>query len=167
MRLQFKHFPSRTLWVCTSAQASGISQHPCCGSVVTCVIRCVQAFSITNIMGVYFCAGEWGQHPRCGSVVTCVIRGRSVYGVVNRFLTVDDDCCPGYASVTWFSEPTYPYGHPLVVRVGPDWSALHTEIGCIVKISQIDPSCVVIEPYGDHFFVMRQSGYDTVSAATV
>jgi len=74
---------------------------------------------------------------------------------------VDGETCPGYASVVWFGEPTYPYGHALVVRVGRDGSALDAEIGSVVKLTQIDPSCVVVEPYGNHLFMMRQSGYDT------
>ena len=106
-------------------------------------------------------SGEWGKRPRCGSVITCVINGRSVYAIVKRFLTIDGGVGAGFASVRWFGEPVYPFGHPLVVRVGCDGSVLDREIGSIVRLEDIDPSCVVVEPHRDHFFMMRQSGYDT------
>ena len=122
----------------------------------------VHAFKIAHVMGVHFSAGEWGSFPRCGSVVTCVINRRSVYGRVSRFLTVEGDGCPGYAVVDWFAAPTYPFAHPLVVRVGADGSRLDREIGNVVRVTQIDPSSVVVLPHRDHYFMMRQSGYDTV-----
>ena len=109
---------------------------------------------------IHVVIGEWGKRPRCGSVVTCVVNGRSVYAVVDRFLTVDGDGGGGFASVRWFSEPVYPFGSPLVVRVGCDGSILDSEVGSIVRLEDIDPSCVVVEPHHDHFFMMRQSGYD-------
>ena len=80
---------------------------------------------------------------------------------MDRFLTVDGDAGAGFASVRWFSEPVYPFGHPLVVRVGLDGSILDSEVGSIVRLEDIDPSSVVVEPHHDHFFMMRQSGYDT------
>ena len=124
----------------------------------------VHAFKIAHIMGVHFSAGEWGSFPRCGSVVTCVINRRSVYGRVSRFLRVEGDVCPGYAVVDWFGAPTYPFAHPLVVKVEDDGSRLDREIGKVVRVGQIDPSSVVVLPHGDHYFMLRQSGYDTVRA---
>lgn len=96
-----------------------------------------------------------------------MINRRSVYGFVNKFLRVrddDDDEHPGYASVTWFGVPRYPLGdsNRLEVIVSGDGSILDAEIGCIVRITQIDPSCVVVEPDGENYRMMRQSGYDTV-----
>ena len=122
----------------------------------------VTAYSIAHIMGVHFRAGEWLQRPRCGSVVTCVVNGRSLYGRVQRFLAVEGDACPGYASIRWFSEPEYPSGTPLVVRVDGDGSDVENEVGCIVKITEIDPSKVMVEVTDhDGYYVMRDSGYDT------
>ena len=123
----------------------------------------VTVYRIAHIMGVHFRAGEWLKRPRCGSVVTCVVNGRSLYGRVQRFIAVAGDECPGYASIRWFSEPEYPWGTPLVVCVGDDGSAVHTEVGCIVKVTAIDPSRVMVEDAtssGDGYYVMRDSGYD-------
>ena len=80
---------------------------------------------------------------------------------MDRFLTVHGDSGAGFASVRWFSEPVYPFGHPLVVRVGCDGSILDSEVGSIVRLEDIHPSCVVVEPHHDRFFMMRQTGYDT------
>ena len=65
----------------------------------------------------------------------------------------------------WFGEPTYPLGRDnrLEVVVGEDGSQLDSEIqSCIVRITQIDPSYVVVEPDGSNYRMMRQSGYDRV-----
>ena len=114
-------------------------------------------------MGVHFQMGQWGRYPTCSSVITCVVNGRSVYGHVTKFFTVDGDKCPGYASVNWFGQPRYPLGtNRLEVVVSCDGGALDAEVGCIVRITSIDPSPVVIEPDGDDYRMMRQSGYDTV-----
>ena len=85
-------------------------------------------------------------------------------GYVNKFLRIrDDDDHPGYASVTWFGVPRYPLGsNRLEVIVSGDGSILGGEVGCIVSITQIDPSCVVVEPDGANYRMMRQSGFDTV-----
>ena len=150
---------------------------------------CVNVFAKASILNVHFKAGQWGAHPTCSSVFTCLINGRSVYGHVRRFLSVDGDNCPGcvspppvhahvylcaihippplkhrYASVSWFGPPTYPLGHNrLEVVVSRDGSALDREIqSCVIRITQIDPSYIVVEPDGDNLRMMRQSGYDTV-----
>ena len=122
----------------------------------------INAFSTAYIMGVHFRAGQWGSYPTCSSVITCVVNGRSVYGYyVNKFLHIGNDTCPGYASVTWFGIPQYPLGsNRLEVVVSCDGSVLDREVGCIVRVDQIDPSPVVIEPDGDNYRMMRQSGFD-------
>lgn len=125
----------------------------------------VDVFSVASILGVRFRAGQWGQHPTtCSSVFTCVINGRSVYGHVVKFLSVDGDNLPGYASVRWFGPPRYPLGdNRLEVVVSRDGARLDREIqSCIIPITKIDPSYVVVEPDGDEYRMMRQSGYDTV-----
>ena len=122
----------------------------------------MNCFSVAYIMGVHFRAGQWGGRT-CSSVITCVIKGRSVYGRVNKFLTIDGDDCPGYASVSWFGEPRYPLGdNRLQVVVSGDGSEIDKEVGCIIRITQIDPSMIVTEPDGGDYRMMRQSGYDTV-----
>lgn len=121
----------------------------------------INAFATACIMGVHFRAGQWGRYPTCSSVITCVVNARSVYGYVNKFLQIENDNCPGYASVTWFGIPQYPLGsNRLEVVVSCDGSVLDREIGCILKVTQIDPSPVVIEPDGDNYRMMRQSGFD-------
>ena len=124
----------------------------------------IYEFKVAHILGKHFRAGEWGSH-RCGSVITCVMEGRSLYARVNRFLKVDNDDCEGYASVTWFGIPNYPFVIPLVVKCSesePD--QLVDELGCIIRITQIDPSQVMVERSIDrtHCFMMRDSGFDTV-----
>ena len=114
----------------------------------------VSAYSVAWIMGEHFRAGEWGNR-RCGSIITCVINGRSIYGIVRKFLLVDGDPCPGYASVVWFGPPEYPCGNPLKVRVSRDRGVLDREIGSIVRITQIDPSPVACEPENEHYWMMR------------
>ena len=84
----------------------------------------LNCFSVAKILGKHFHAGQWGRRT-CSSVITCVINGRSVYGRVNKFLSVDGDPCPGYASVNWFGLPGYPLGeNRLQVVVSGDGSAL-------------------------------------------
>ena len=126
----------------------------------------VTAFEVAYILNLHFKAGEWGNYPRCGSIITCVIGGRSLYAYVKAFLKVEDDDCPGYASVSWFSEPLYIFGseYPLGVCVNENGGEVEREVGtCIIRITQIDPSPVMVErdlPNG-RFFMMRDSGYDT------
>ena len=101
----------------------------------------VSAYSVAHILGIHFRAGEWGKEGvRYGSVVTCVIEGRSLYACVHRFLKVDNDDCPGYASVSWFSVPEYPLCTPLIVCVKADGRAIDTEHGSIVKITAVVPN---------------------------
>ena len=83
---------------------------------------------------------------------------------MNRFLAVDGDECPGYASVCWFGLPQYPLGNNrLEVVVSRDGLEVDRLLQtCIIRITQIDPSYVVVEPDGETYRMMRQSGYDTV-----
>lgn len=132
-----------------------------------CNVDCLSVtyFSVVYIMGVHFRAGEWaaeGGSSRCGSVVTTVVGGRSLYARVRMFVRVHRDDSPGYALVDWFSEPEYPTGTPLVVRVKGDGSEIDSDRGSVISITSIDPSRVIVEPDGDHFYMMRGSGYDTV-----
>lgn len=124
----------------------------------------ISQFKAAHILGKHFKAGEWGSF-RCGSVITCVINGRSLYAKVNRFITVEDDNCEGYASVTWFGVPEYPFAIPLVVKCSEEQPEnLVNELGCVIRITQIDPSQVMVERSVDrmHCFMMRDSGYDTI-----
>ena len=60
--------------------------------------------------------------------------------------------------------PTYPNGTPLVVTVTDDGSDVDDELGCVVPITQIDPSRVMVEvtQVQNTFKMMRDSGYDTM-----
>ena len=124
----------------------------------------VTSWDIAYVMGRHFKAGEWKKYPFCGSVITCVVDGRSLYARVNRFLTIKGDRSRGYASVSWFDVPEYPLGNPLVVRVREDGRCLDDRYGPIVRITQIDPSQVMVEPAsdGETHFMMRDAGYDNV-----
>ena len=125
----------------------------------------VSRFPIAYILNVHFKGGEWGNYPRCGSVITCVLRGQSFYARVNRFLYVHGDKCPGYASVSWFSKPRYLFDGetPLGVCVTADGNEIDREFGSVIRITQIDPSRIMVEPSptNDCYMMMRDSGYDT------
>ena len=125
----------------------------------------ISEFKVAHILGKHFKAGEWGSF-RCGSVITCVMNGRSLYAKVNRFIKVEDDNCEGYASVTWFGVPEYPFlENPLVVKCSEEQPEdLVDELGSIIRITQIDPSQVMVERSVDrmHCFMMRDSGFDTI-----
>ena len=120
-------------------------------------------YTIANILGKHFRAGDWGKwdQERCGSVITCVINGRSLYAYVIRFIKCDGDLCPGYASVCWFSEPTY--DNCLCPKVTMDGEVVGREVGVnVLRITQIDPSQVAVERVGDgSFYMIRDSGCDT------
>ena len=126
----------------------------------------VTQFEIAYILNTHFRAAEWGQHPWCGSVVTCVIEGRSLYARVKRFLKVEGCDCPGFASVDWFSAPTYLFDEniPLGVCVTEDGEEVVRDVGTsVIRITQIDPSPVIVERDVENgrFYMMRDSGYDT------
>lgn len=146
-------------WGPTSDELSDLRMKGCDVDILS-----VNSYEIAYILNVHFKAGEWGKRPWCGSVITCVLDGRSLYARVNRFLHVDGDHCPGYASVSWFSEPEYLFDNPLVVRVTDDGDDLRRKYGCIISINSIDPSRVMVElphPPLIHYYMMRDSGYDT------
>ena len=124
----------------------------------------VRGFRIAMILGKHFRAGEWGEgnNIRCGSVVTCVINGRSLYARVLKFLKVDGDIYPGYASVRWFSAPTYV--NPLCPVVALDGSDIEREVGVnVLRITEIEPCQISVERSvgGDMFYMIRDAGYDT------
>lgn len=128
----------------------------------------ITEYRVTYILGVHFRSGEWGK-CRCGSVITAVCSGRSVYARVNKFITVDGDDCAGHACVTWFGAPEYPlYGSPLVVWCREiDTDRLVDSYGCVLRITMIDPSQVMVEREEDHQYcwMMRDSGFDTIRGA--
>ena len=63
---------------------------------------------------------------------------------------------------TCITHAVYPSGTPLVVRVRNDGSDVDAEVGRVVRVTDIDPSRVMVECEGDGiFFMMRDSGYDT------
>ena len=65
----------------------------------------------------------------------------------------------------WFGPPRCPLGrNGLEVIVSRDGVELDRVMqSCVIKITQIDPPCVVVEPDPDgvNLRMMRQSGYDT------
>ena len=127
-------------------------------------------FPSANIMGVKFNAGEWPTYPRCGSVITCLMGKdehegvRSLFARVNHFFKViDDDNC-GYASVSWFGEPSYLYpDNPLGARCKEDGSVLGRKYGNVIKITQIDPTPIMVEHdrSNNTYIMIRDSGYST------
>ena len=88
-----------------------------------------------------------------------------MYARVEKFFRVDEDNCCGYASVTWFGVPEYPFDIPLVVKCREEQpQELVDTYGCVLRITQIDPSQVMVERQIDrvHCWMMRDSGYDTL-----
>ena len=89
--------------------------------------------------------------------------GCSLYARVNRFFTVDGDNYPGYTSVDWFSRPTYLFGGrtPLGVCVTEDGTEIDNELGSVIRITQIDPTPVIVERDGRNYMMMRDRGWDS------
>ena len=143
-------------WAPTPDEMKDLHLMGCCVDALD--VRC---FDIAYILNIHFKAGEWGQSPRCGSVITCVMESRSLYARVERFLEVQG---VAYASVSWFGPPIYEDNTPLVVKVLHDGNELLARYGCILRLDQIDPSRVMVElPMVPlvHYYMMRDSGYDT------
>ena len=127
-------------------------------------------FPSANIMGTTFNAGEWPNYPRCGSVITCLMGKhepggpRSLFARVLRFFKVIDDDNAGYASVAWFSEPEYLYtDNPLGSRCREDGAVLGRQYGNVVRITQIDPTDIMVEYESDSdtYIMIRDKGYST------
>ena len=75
---------------------------------------------------------------------------------------MDGDDCPGYASVSWFSKPTYLFRKtPLGVSCTLDGRQIDGELGSIVRITQIDPCVVMVERDNQNYIMMRDRGWDT------
>ena len=123
-----------------------------------------------KIMGVQFNAGEWPSYPRCGSVITC-LKGhrepqgpRSLFARVQAFFKVIDDDNAGYALVSWFTEPEYIYSdNPLGPRCKEDGSALGRQYGNVVRLTQICPTQIMLEPEteSDSYIMIRDAGWCT------
>ena len=124
------------------------------------------------IGGVRFTAGEplsglcrvgWRQR-RCGSVVTATINGRSVYGKLVRFCI----CAliqghRHFAQVQWLGVPQYPYGSPLIVKIGDDTPV--PDLSQFIELCDIDPTRVIVERSDSEsaWYMMRMKGIDTRS----
>lgn len=128
----------------------------------------VSTFAVAHIMGIHFRANEWLTGNRCGSVVTCVVDGQSLYARVIQFLKVDNDVCPGYAIVEWFSVPQYPYHAWLVPVCTLDGHEIDDTNGSVIRITDIQPSQITVgrNTTNDLFFMMRDSGYDVTRTTT-
>ena len=89
---------------------------------------------------------------------------RSLFARVDNFFKVVDDDNFGYAAVSWFGEPSYLYpDNPLGARCELDGSVLGSKYGNVIKISQIDPTPVMVEhDTSDNTYIMiRDRGYST------
>ena len=125
-------------------------------------------YPMAKIMGVQFNAGEWPSYPRCGSVIT-LLKGhtetqgpRSLFARVEAFFKVIDDDNAGYAWVSWFDEPEYIYlDNPLGPRCKEDGSALGRQYGNVVRITQICPTQIMLEPENDTYIMIRDAGWST------
>ena len=90
---------------------------------------------------------------------------RSLFARVLKFFVVmDDENVPGYALVEWFSEPEYLYpDNPLGARCREDGSVLGRQYGNVVRITQIDPTAIMVEHDSDSdtYIMIRDAGYST------
>ena len=123
------------------------------------------------IGGVCFTAGEpltglcrvgWRQR-RCGSVVKATMHGRSVYGKMVRFLI----CAltqghRHFAQVEWMGVPHYPYGSPLVVKIGDGTRA--PDLSQFIELCDIDATRVIVgrSESESAWYMMRMRGIDTI-----
>ena len=120
-----------------------------------------------KIAGVRFTSGDpligfkrvqW-KMKRCGSVITLVKGGRSLYARVIQFLSFDR---LHLAHVKWFPVPDYPTGSPVVVRLVMG-NPIPVE-PCIVSLTDIDPSKIVMLSENNCFYPIRirVTGVDTM-----
>ena len=119
----------------------------------------VTSFEIARVQGQHFKAGEWGQR-RCGSVFVTTYRGRARYGIIARFLGVQDRT---YAVVNWLSPPVYPfYPLTLLVKTKLMRAADQPRYRCVIRVNEIEPTGVGVMPDEDgiHFWMMRVKGTD-------
>ena len=119
----------------------------------------IRGYHAARIRGVNFACGEWGQRD-CGSVFTTVYCGRSVYGILDRFMLVNDEV---YAAVTWLSKPVYLYDPiTLVARVHMMPETDQPVHRCVIRCDRIEPCGVNVMPDEDgvHYYMMRTRGFD-------
>ena len=65
------------------------------------------------------------------------------------------------AMVTWFAEPEYPDGDPLLVRIDMDGEPAPAPP--VLLLSEIDPARVLFERDGRFMYMMRVEGLDVMS----
>ena len=121
----------------------------------------VYSFEIARVQGAHFKAGEWGQR-RCGSVFVTTHCGQSQYGIITKFLGVQDK---GFAVVTWLSPPVYPFAPiTLVVKTKLMRAADQPRYRCLIQLNEIEPTgvCVLPDENGIHFWPMRLKGTDRI-----
>ena len=85
------------------------------------------------------------------------------------FLRIDGNRSLVFSVVRWFSKPVYPHNVPLVVHAHVDGSEVEMVYGNVIRITQIDPSRVMVEKSetdGEGMFVMRDSGYDVTTSSS-
>jgi len=120
-------------------------------------VTSARSYMVARIKGIHFSCGEWGQRT-CGSVFTTVYRGRSLYGILDRFLFVQQK---EYAAVTWLSPPEYPY-HPITLVVRVRLQEDQPVNRCVIPCDRIQPCgvCVMPDEDGVHYYMMRVRGFD-------
>lgn len=119
----------------------------------------VLSFEIARVQGMHFKSGEWGQR-RCGSVFVVTHCGQSRYGIINRFLGVQDKA---FAAVTWLSPCVYPFAPiTLLVRTKLMRAADQPTHRCVILLNEIEPTgvCVLPDEDGIHFWMIRLKGSD-------
>ena len=124
-------------------------------------VSCVVACDIAIILGVHFKGNEWG-NDRCGSVLVCTVAGKSRYCIVHQFLRIARQI---FATVTWFSVPSYPYApNPLVVCATIADESEQRRLGCVIHVKHVIPTSVYVEPHpdGTYFNLIRRAGVDII-----
>ena len=120
---------------------------------------------VAHVNGVSFTSGDplmgvrrkrW-KMKRCGSVITLVTGGRSLYAWVIQFLRFDR---LHVAHVRWFPVPDYPTGTPVVVRLRAGNPL--PPLPCVISLTEIDPSKIILMPENNDYYPIRMTGIDTM-----
>ena len=94
---------------------------------------------------------------RCGSVVTIVRAGQSLYGRVISFISFDR---LHVAHIEWLPIPDYPTGTPVVCRLVR--GGRKPDQPCVVSLTDLDPSKVIILHERTCMYMIRMSGINTM-----
>ena len=94
---------------------------------------------------------------------TAKIGGRSLYGHIDRFVSVRchfSGKCSEFAKVSWFARPVYPDSDPLTVDISLRGASVKAPT--LLHLDEIDPAriCYYVDRECERMSVMRIEGVD-------